>query len=125
MTFQLTNGFIIVLDKLISFFGLVSKELFSVLAKVVNFKGDLVANDAEVVCVGALVDEEVEGGQELLELRVEPLPLADLHRGGGEPEEGEEGEEGGGEIHAWCFTMCLVSVPFKFTLHSQCMQACT
>ena len=89
-------------------FSLFSNKFFIFFAEVVNFKGDLVSNSAEVITVGAAADEGVEGGKLLLELIVEPPPLTDFNRGGRKTQECEKGEESGCHVHVCFECECLV-----------------
>ena len=84
-----------------------------------ELKADVIADDTEVLRAGTAADEGVEGGEDLLELPIEPVPLAHLDRGDDEAEEGEEGEEGGGHGHARvsvCVRIELELCVTKFTL---------
>ena len=73
------NGFILVIDKVLSVIGLLSKEFFILLAKVVNLKRNLISNGTEIDGVGAVVGKLVERGEFLLEFSVESLPLTDFN----------------------------------------------
>ena len=103
MLFKLINGFVLMTNVLLLLFGLLSKKFFIVTAKVAEHEGDVVVDGAEVLRDGAPVHEEVEGGQEFLELTVEPLELTDFHRRTGEAEEGKKCEEDGGHFNGFEF----------------------